>query len=323
MNDKRILSLLKKKSFFKEMRVLYRSHVLFYSIAIFPFLSYSNKSLEVYRDAIENLIHSKLEKRYSRRKIDFESSFIGSNGFKNTNEERPVWVMWLQGYEAAPSLVRFNINRLKNVFGDSRIHIITKKNMLQYVSLPVYIYDKWLSGIITNTHFSDLIRVCLLSQYGGIWIDATVFWYSSSSLSYLENDDVFFLQTLKAGGGGNATPVSSWLMASTRSNALISRVRELLFIYWRENNILIDYFLFHHFLVMAMAEYPSITEGMTRISNAQAQDLQEEMSQHLLSERKYFRIMNNFPFHKLTNKGNDIFKQNLSLFFNLNVERYK
>ena len=33
--------------------------------------------------------------------------------------------------------------------------------------------DKFINNIFSITHFSDIIRMALLSKYGGYWIDST------------------------------------------------------------------------------------------------------------------------------------------------------
>ena len=47
--------------------------------------------------------------------------------------------------------------------------------MNQYYQLPEYIIDKHKKGYISNTELADILRVSLLSDFGGIWIDATIF----------------------------------------------------------------------------------------------------------------------------------------------------
>ncbi len=54
--------------------------------------------------------------------------------------------------------------------------VLTNENLLDYCKLPDYIIGKYESGIITNAQLSDIIRMTLLSDCGGLWIDATVFY---------------------------------------------------------------------------------------------------------------------------------------------------
>ena len=56
---------------------------------------------------------------------------------------------------------------------DREIVLITQDNLFNYVQFPDYILKKWEAGVITNTHFSDLLRLELLIKYGGTWSDET------------------------------------------------------------------------------------------------------------------------------------------------------
>lgn len=67
--------------------------------------------------------------------------------------EPVIWWCWLQGLESAPPIVK-----------------------------ACYILDKWKAGIISNTHFSDILCLELLTSRGGIWVDATVFVTGNESL---------------------------------------------------------------------------------------------------------------------------------------------
>ncbi len=43
------------------------------------------------------------------------------------------------------------------------------------MNIPNSIVSKWKSNVISDTHFSDIIRTELLIKYGGTWIDSTVY----------------------------------------------------------------------------------------------------------------------------------------------------
>lgn len=85
-----------------------------------------------------------------------------------------VWTSWLQGENAAPKIVKKAINSIRKNFKNKKVIVIDKDNMDDYVKLPVWIMEKWQKGIISNAHFSDILRTYLLLEYGGIWVDATV-----------------------------------------------------------------------------------------------------------------------------------------------------
>lgn len=74
----------------------------------------------------------------------------------------------------APILVKRCYESVKSQFPDKDIILLDETNFVQYVKMPDYIIDKWKSGIIAPAHFTDLLRLALLIERGGCWIDATV-----------------------------------------------------------------------------------------------------------------------------------------------------
>ena len=78
-------------------------------------------------------------------------------------------------------LVKMCYTRLKQVIDSEKmeIHLITLENYKEYVTFPEHITQKFEQKIITMTTLSDILRMCLLSIYGGMWVDATVFFTDS------------------------------------------------------------------------------------------------------------------------------------------------
>ena len=83
-------------------------------------------------------------------------------------EDSPIWVYWHQGFNNAPLIVRKAYSNLLRYAGEHKVIALDKDNVEEYAQLPRYIYDKVHSGEITLTHFSDLLRMSLLSSWGGI-----------------------------------------------------------------------------------------------------------------------------------------------------------
>lgn len=94
----------------------------------------------------------------------------------NTKEEIPFvfWIMWWQGVEKAPKLVKNNISRLQNIVGKENVIIITKENYKRFTQISDNIEKKLKSNKISFTHWSDVVRFNLLRDNGGYWIDSTL-----------------------------------------------------------------------------------------------------------------------------------------------------
>ena len=213
-------------------------------LCLIPFFINNRKGMELFRERLDLSVQGTLKRRFFNK--TGSTNYQSSKLIKLQNKHN-IWFMWLQGIDNAPELCRINYMYLKKKFGNG-VHLITADNVFDYVEIPDFIKAKWINGTISNTHFSDIIRVQLLSTYGGTWIDATVFINSN----FLERLTEFCLpQTFKPGSNGHALPVSSWFINVPGENKYIERVRDLLFLYWEKNNRLIDYFLLHYFFIIA------------------------------------------------------------------------
>jgi hypothetical protein len=105
---------------------------------------------------------------YQRKSYDLNA--------KNDNS-KIIWTLWLQGDsgEVQPEVIRMCFKNMRKNCGSHPLKILTKDNLHDYVDIPGYIIDKVKSKQISLAHFSDLIRMCLLLNHGGMWLDATIF----------------------------------------------------------------------------------------------------------------------------------------------------
>ncbi|WP_241627798.1 capsular polysaccharide synthesis protein, partial [Rosenbergiella epipactidis] len=136
----------------------------------------------------ENLIFNIASKLLqSHFKHDANAIAVWSDSGSDNNI---VWSVWLQGENEAPDLVKrcFDSIRKNHL---QELKVIDLENLNQYLIINPKILDKYKSGIISNTSFSEIIRLELLSNYGGLWVDSTIFCYKpmpnlfESNLSFL------------------------------------------------------------------------------------------------------------------------------------------
>ena len=91
---------------------------------------------------------------------------------KSFINERIIWQYWGQGYENVPELVRICLDSVEKYKGDFQLVRLTDDNVSEYLDFPDEIYQK--RKVFLKSHFSDLLRVALLTTYGGVWLDATI-----------------------------------------------------------------------------------------------------------------------------------------------------
>lgn len=114
---------------------------------------------------LEGVSKNKLDELHSVRILDLRMA----------SEDCNIWVCWFQGEERMPETIKKCHESLHRNKGNHKVILISNDNITDYVALPDWIIRKHEQGVISNPHFSDIIRCYLLWKYGGIWIDAAVF----------------------------------------------------------------------------------------------------------------------------------------------------
>ena len=90
---------------------------------------------------------------------------------ENISDNSPIWVMWYQGIEKAPPIIKACIHSIFVNKANHPLYILDKNNLENFIKLPKYILTKFHKGMISITHFSDIVRMAILSTHGGYWID--------------------------------------------------------------------------------------------------------------------------------------------------------
>lgn len=146
-----------------------------------------------------------------------------------------VWTFWDQELTEAPPIVKKCIESQALQFGE-RLIVLNDSTIHKYLELPDFLITK--RHLMSTTHFSDVLRLLLLSKYGGTWVDATVY-LSSAPKSPVTNLFAFSRPH-------DPYLLSSWFLQARPQNYLITKWLNTLLTYWRTQGTLIDYFLLHH-----------------------------------------------------------------------------
>lgn len=262
------------------------------------------------------LIYNLIRRRYLKKVRQLPTT-AGSGKFSNK-----VWWCWLQGEDNCPPLQKKCLASLRKHLQDREIIVITKDNLYDYIELPEYIKKKYAQGLITNTHFSDIIRLQLLITHGGTWIDSSV--YCTAYDKKLFNQPLFVYKNLAPLWLMNRTKMDqepliaeSWFITSEIDNPILIATRDLLFDYWKKHNYLINYFLFHYFFTLvATHKYHSLFDQIPSRSRVIPHLLQNECYNEY-DEKKITDILQQSPLHKLSQKipragmANDCFYKRL------------
>lgn len=263
---KKFISLFKKVGGGNVLKQYLRAHVFLFSMVQTLLQGFTKKGLELVRLSVDAKVYRKLQKKYRRFIRDYVRTHPADN---DTLKHNPViWTIWLQGMEQAPKIVQQCYASMQKHITDRPIIVITEDNFRDYVTFPDYIMDKYEKGMISKVHFADLLRIELLAQHGGTWLDGTVFVSDVPFQPYVLDSQLFMFQTLKPGLDGHCRAVSSWLMTAYSQNPIILLTRALLHEYWRTHKYAVDYFILHDFIQMSIEAYPQIWSKVVPFSNS-------------------------------------------------------
>ena len=253
--------------------------------------------------------------KYQYIKIKFNYVLDDIPNYDHTHKtNNTIFWCWFQGEESAPKLYSSGLNSIRMNLKNFNIITINDNNLENYVHFPSYIMKKYNDKKITRTHFSDLLRLELLIKYGGTWIDASVL-ISKYTESYFNKDLFFFRErTFEAVG-------SSWFLTSEKESPILKITRDLLYEYWRINDYLYEYFLFHIFLKMACYFRPDDFKSLPYISNRPPHQLRDVLN-HKFSQNLYDKIISSITVHKLSIKRLRVDKKKGGTIYHHIIEKY-
>lgn len=224
------------------------------------------------------------------------------NDFSSDISSNIIWVFWWQGIDSAPFIVQKCVESIKKYSGDKRVVIIDKNNISKYYNIPKFIKQKMDSGVISLTHFSDILRFNLLRKYGGFWIDSTIFF--TDNLFEKGNFDKFYTVKFEC---NEQTSISkgNWcgFFIGGSNNLLYETMCNLFEEYWKSEELLIDYFLIDYFIALCYNKNNLIRLKFDSIeyNNQRIHELQENLC-NKFDNKFYQELKESNKIHKLSYK---------------------
>lgn len=234
-----------------------------------------------------------------------------------------VWQLWFQGEENAPALIRKCLSSVRQHTSGRPYVLLTNENLHDYLDIPDYIMQKYRAGNIGHAHFSDVVRLLLLAQYGGTWIDATVlltaplpdeveqapfFVFKSTDFCLyprLPRSTKWLREIQPLGNPYHCC--SNWFIHASRGNRLVCIILASLLRHWKQEDSAINYFVMHLLITLAVLsddDCRRIFESMPTMGNHYPHILQ-----HMLDEDfnpDIFTEVSAVSFaHKLTHRHNE------------------
>jgi hypothetical protein len=155
---------------------------------------------------------------------------------------RTIWSLWLQGWDAAPDVVKACRLTWEALNPAWSFQPLTR------TSLAAVLDDRTMRFIddmpaVPADALSDVVRIALLERYGGVWADSTTY--------CLEPLDTWLAGATATGFFAFAKPgpdrmISSWFLAAAPGNVLVKRWAERTRAYWTGRAARDQYFWFHY-----------------------------------------------------------------------------
>ena len=177
---------------------------------------------------------------------------------------------WAQGYEQIPEVVRICLNSVERYKGDYEVIRLTDANLKEYVDFPDSFFRK--REKFGMAFFSDLLRMVLLSSYGGVWLDATVL-LTGTLPDKLSKEHFFMFQRDEAENNkkyweetyayywgwysGFKVRILNSIIFATPHCTLISDMANMLYTFWLEEEDKLSYFFFQILFNEYVSFYPS------------------------------------------------------------------
>src|ERR1022692_2049355 len=91
---------------------------------------------------------------------------------QSTSLPKIIWILWLQGIDNAPYVVRRCYESWVERNPGWRVVFLDGQLLAKFASLD-YVFGDF--GGLSIQHAADMLRLDLLANHGGVWVDATCF----------------------------------------------------------------------------------------------------------------------------------------------------
>lgn len=161
---------------------------------------------------------------------------------------KTIWVFWWQGKENMPELCRICYNSLVKHRAGKKVVLVTQYNICDYLSIPVIIQSKLKDGSLSFTNFSDIVRCMLLAKYGGLWVDATLFFAQDIPDTWF--DYPFFSIKNKSEGYKfvSRNRWSTFIMGTNKHSNFFNDLATLMVKYTETEKVYLEYMTIDYFM---------------------------------------------------------------------------
>lgn len=240
-----------------------------------------------------------------------------------------IWQYWAQGLDNLPEVARLCFASVDKFAGDHQVLRLTDQTVCDYVDFPEFVYQKRSLPTFRPAYFADLLRTALIKNYGGVWLDASVFLTDRLPQSYAEYDFFVFSRDPKssyqAWGAGNADCYFNWspefkvnflksIIFGKPNNTIATVMLDLLLYFWK-NQTKVEHYFFYQILLNELKEMRIVAFDFPIVDDALPHLLQMKLND-VFEQELYNQIIRDTSLHKLTlhKKFRERYKQKVTFF---------
>ncbi|MGH7884254.1 MAG: capsular polysaccharide synthesis protein [Thermodesulfobacteriota bacterium] len=143
---------------------------------------------------------------------------------------KKIWILWFQGISKAPFIVRECVESWRRENPNWEIEILNKENLNKYIILD---FSEKILTQLDYTKQSNLIRLQLLSEYGGVWVDATTYCIKPLDDWIHEYTNSGFFAFHRP---GRNKIMANWFMASYPGCPIVVKMKDRYVRFFEKNN---------------------------------------------------------------------------------------
>ena len=208
----------------------------------------------------QNKVAKYLKHKYIDKYLKQEIPTIKVAHKKDMGTDKIIWQFWAQGInENTPEIVKLCFDSVKKYANGYKVIVLTLDTIDEYIDLPEIFYNNLKNKRYKMAFFSDMLRLYLLSTYGGVWIDATILLTAPISDDLL-NKKIFMYQRTDvpedfqdwidvnasyfSWDSNFCVNVLNSFIIAQKDNIIINALKDILTHYWYNEKKYKHYFLF-------------------------------------------------------------------------------
>jgi len=233
---------------------------------------------------------------------------------KKLDTEKIIWQYWGQGINNnLPEVVKICFASADKYKDDYTIIRLDDNTLQEYLDLPNFVWERRKNPEFKHAFFADLLRLALLSTYGGIWIDATVLLTSEINKKLLDQDFFMFHRSNSAQdkkqwenfnsnyfgwSDEHKVNVLNSFIISKKNNHVVKICLDIMLNYWKTQNHIPHYFFFQIMFDVLKNDYLNLDEFII-VDDTFPHLLQLKLNQKF-NEVDYKSIVKQVNIHKMT-----------------------